>query len=59
MPEEHLFFFKMNILAPHLNVQMCVEATALKMHTIGPCTWVRVPVLNVQILDSWQFEVQV
>ena len=29
------------------------------MHTIDPCTWVRVPVLNVQILDSWQFEVQV
>ena len=59
MPEEHLFFLKMNILAFHLNVQTCVEATDLKMHTIGPCTWVRVPVLNVQILDSWQFEVQV
>ena len=59
MPEEHLLFLKMNILALHLNVQICVEAIELKIYTIGPCTWVRVPVLNVQILDSWQFEVQV
>ena len=55
-PKVHLFFKKLNVLAPHLNAQIQTGATSLNFNTIGPCTWA--PSTCTQRANSGQLAVR-